>query len=125
MKLNIKYTDLKPSAAIETYVQKKMQSLDELVNVKEKSARGGATVEAWMEVGKTTHHHHKGMVFRAEAQIRMKGRYAVRAESVQPDLHLAIDEVQDELQRQLKDYKDKKKTKELQGARKLKKETGR
>ena len=119
MKLNLKYTEIDPSEAVETYIDKKMASLDELINIKE-SGIGTATVEAFVEVGKTTHHHNKGMVFRAEAQIRMPGGKSVRAESVQPDLHLAIDEVKDDLQRQLKDYKNKQKTKNLHGARKIK-----
>ncbi len=118
MKLNIKYTEIDPSSAVKTYVEKKMGSLDELV-------QGIKAVEAWVEVGKTTHHHHKGKVFRAEAQIRMPGDTSIRAESVQPELLMAIDEVKDELQRQLKDYKEKQKTKALHGARKVKKETGR
>lgn len=118
MKLNIKYIDIKPSSAVETYVKKKMDNLDALV-------RGIEAIEAWIEVGKTTHHHHKGMVFRAEGQIRMPGGKSVRAESVQPELHVAIDEMKDELQRQLKDYKNKQKTKALRGAHKMKERTGR
>lgn len=118
MKLNIKYTDIKPSAAVEAYTKKKMDSLDTLV-------KGVGAVEAWVEVGKTTHHHHKGMVFRAEGQIHMPGKYSFRAESVQPEIHLAIDEMKNELQRQLKDYKNKRKTKALRGARKMKERTGR
>lgn len=108
MRVNIKYTKIDPSDAVAAYVTEKMDSLDELININDSEKNGGgATVEAWVEVGRTTDHHNKGNVFRAEGQIRLPGDQEIRAESVQPELHLAIDDMKDALQVQLKRYKEK------------------
>ena len=117
MKTNLKYTDIPPSSAIETYVTQKIGELDKFINIHETAAKGGAAVEAWVEVGRTTGHHKKGDVFRAEVQIKLPGKFSVRAESIQPDLHLAIDETRDELEQQLRRYKDKQRTKALRSVR--------
>ena len=121
MKVSIKYTNIGSSPAIDTYVEQKIGELDEFINIAADGAsHGGETVEAFVEVGRTTTHHQKGNVFRAEVQIKMPGDSAVRAEAVQPELHLAIDKVKDELQGQLKRYKTKQRSKDIRGARMLK-----
>ncbi len=68
--------------------------------------KGKPRVEVWVEIGRTTRHHQKGDIFRAEAQMRFPGK-SIRAESERDDLKLAITEVKDELQRELKKYKGK------------------
>ncbi|MBI2462778.1 MAG: HPF/RaiA family ribosome-associated protein [Candidatus Spechtbacteria bacterium] len=108
MKLNLKYTKIDPSNAVAEYVTQKIEDLSDLINVSDSEMNGGgATVEAWVEVGRTTEHHNKGDVFFAEGQIRLPGDQEIRAESIQPELHLAIDDMKDELQVQLKKYKEK------------------
>ncbi len=72
-------------------------------------AKGKPRVEVWVEIGKTTSHHQKGDIFRAEAQMRFPGK-SLRAESKRDDLKLAITEIKDELQRELKQYKEKAET---------------
>lgn len=114
MKLNIKYTSIPPSSAIETYVIEKMSELDKFIHA---GPGKGAAIEAWIEVGRTTEHHKKGDVFRAEVQIKLPGKVSVRAESVQSDLHLAIDEAKEEAERQLTRHKNKQLDKKLRGAK--------
>lgn len=100
MKLTIKATNFKLSDSIYTYIQQKIDTLDKFIqNVN--------PVECWVEVEKTTDHHRKGDIFRAEAQIKLPGACGVRAEASEWDLHVAIDRVKDDLQRQLKRYKRK------------------
>ncbi len=83
--------------------------------------KGKSTVEAWVEVGRGTFHHKKGPVFWAECQMRFPKR-SLRSVAQGEDLKLVITEVKDELQRQLKQYKEKLTAQAKRGARVFKKE---
>lgn len=122
MKITIKGTNIKLSDSVYEYIDKKINSLDRFVKNIGNDAGDGyqPTVECWVEVGKTTKHHQSGDIYRAEAQIKVPGSKSIRAESTQWDLHQAIDEVKDELQRQLKKYKGVKSAKYKRGSRKEK-----
>ena len=108
MKINIKATDLKLTSSLQGYIEEKIGSLEKIIpRLKINDFSGGTgkpAFEAWVEIEKTTFHHHKGKIFRAECQIRLPGK-SLRAESVKEELHLAIDEVKDELQRDIKRYR--------------------
>lgn len=118
MKINIKSTNLELTDSIYKYVEQKIGELDKFINVNSESLGGRhETVEAFVEVGRTTDHHNKGDIFRAEVQIRMPGDFTVRAESVQSDLYVAIDEVKDELQSRLKKYRGVQLTRRIRGHR--------
>ena len=123
MKITIKATNLKLTSAIRSYIEEKIGGLEKfiqkLAEEDQSSKKGRPLIEAWVEIGRTTHHHHKGRVFRAECQIRLPGK-GVRAESTRRDLYLAIDEVKDELQRELKRYTEKKVSKYRRTARRMK-----
>lgn len=116
MKINIKGTNLKLTPSIYSYIDKKIGELDKFV-------KHIGNVEAWVEVGRISKHHRKGDVFRAEVQIRLPHTQGVRAVSEQLDLHIAIDEVKNEMQRQLKRYKDKQRDAHNREMRKLKNKT--
>lgn len=92
MKTNIKATNLSITPAIAEYIDKKIGML-------EKFAAGEETLVN-VEVGRTTRHHKSGDVFKAEIRIEKGGQqyYAV-AET--EDLYAAIDEVKDEIVREL------------------------
>lgn len=100
MKVVIKGTNIELSDSIYSYIENKIGGLDKFV-------KNISPVECWVEVERTTKHHRSGDIFRAEAQVKLPGSQGLRAESTQWDLHQAIDEVKDELQRQLKKYKGK------------------
>ena len=120
MKINLKYTNIDSSPALETYIDTKIGELDKFINVDASSMDGGrATVEAFVELGKVTKGQNKGDVYRAEVQLRMPGS-PIRAEATELGMHLAIDKVKDDLQRQLRRYKEKRSTKFLKGARRIK-----
>lgn len=72
---------------------------------------------AEIEVGLTSKHHQKGDIYRAEIQIQVPGKI-LRAVSEKEDFRSALTEVKDELQVQIKKYKDKVK---LEKRRKIKK----
>jgi len=108
MKITIKATNLKLTPSLKKYIEEKINGLEKFIpNLKEKnysSEKGKPPFEAWVEVGKTTVHHYKGKVFRAECQIRLPGK-SLRAESIKEDLYLALDEIKDELQREIKKHR--------------------
>jgi len=113
MKINIKATNLKITLSLKNYIEEKIGSLEKIIpRLKINDFPGGTgkpAFEAWVEIEKTTSHHHKGEIFRAECQIRLPGR-SLRAESEKEELHLAIDEVKDELQGEIKKYREKGKS---------------
>lgn len=118
MKITVKGTNLELSDSIYQYINKKIGELEKLVqNVGEDSDAGKPTVEAWVEVGLITKGQRSGDIYRAEVQIKLPGVSGVRAEAKEWDLHQAIDTVKDELQRQLKRYKNKQDAKYKRGAR--------
>lgn len=69
--------------AISDYLGKKLSALEKFVD---ESVEGIARVE----VGRTTNHHHKGDVFRAEINLEFGGN-KFRAEAEEADLYRAID----------------------------------
>jgi len=77
------------------------------------------SIKTDVEVEKTTSHHNKGEIFRAEINMNVAGRF-YRAEDTSSDLYQAIDAARDELVRQRKDNKEKRQTLMRRGARRLK-----
>ncbi len=127
MKIIIKTTNIKLNRTLRRYIQEKIGGLEKFAEIfQEKKyyngffGKGKPRVEVWLEVGRMTHHHYKGLVFRTEAQMRLPGK-TIRAESVRENLRLAIVEVKDELQRELKQYQGKAEAVTKRRARVLKK----
>lgn len=113
MKIVIKTTNLKLNQEIRDYIQEKIGSLEKFARVFQSKnyyngffGKGKPRIEVWLEIGKITRHHQKGDIFRAEAQMRFPGK-SLRAESERENLKLAITEIKDELQRELKKHKEK------------------
>lgn len=111
VKIVIKATNLKLNSKLRDYIEEKIGSLEKFAEVFQSEnyynsffTKGKPRVEIWVEIGKTTRHHRKGDIFRAEVQMRFPGK-SLRAESERKNLKLAITEVKDELQRELKKYK--------------------
>lgn len=128
MKIVIKTKDIKLDRALEEFVEKKINDLEKFANVLQGEeyfdgyyGKGKPKVEAWVEIGRATTHHKKGPYFYAECQMHFPGR-SLRATSNHFDLRLALTEVKDEMQRQLKQYKEKAIAKRKRGGRVLKKD---
>ena len=99
MKIIIRTKNLILIPSLENYINRKINSLERFfLNPLEAKFR--------VEIEKTTKHHRKGKVFQTLVQIQLPGKI-IGAESVLQDLRLAIDEVKDELQQELKKYKEK------------------
>ena len=128
MKTIIKTKNIKLNQALEDFIQEKMDDLEKFLKIFQSEkyfdhfyGKGKPKVEAWVEIAKTTLHHKKGPVFWAECQMRFPKR-SLRSTARSKDLRLAITEVKDELQRQLKQYKNKLTAQTKRRARVLKKE---
>jgi len=128
MKIVIKTKGVKLTRALEDFIEEKISSLENFLKIFQSEeyfnhffGKGKPKIEAWIEIGKTTRHHKKGPFFWAECQMRFPKR-SLRSTAHSKDLKLAIVEVKDELQRQLKQYKEKLKDLTEKRARALKKE---
>ncbi len=95
----IKGTNIELTDAIKDAVESELATLDALCE------RWGEAVSADVEVGKTSEHHHKGEIFRAEVNLQIPGKL-LRAEDENEDLYVAIKNVADTLQRELVKEKD-------------------
>jgi putative sigma-54 modulation protein len=101
MKIQIKGTNLDLTPAIKEYIEMRVAPLEKYLGKSEL----GADIIARVEIGRTTHHHNKGDVYRAEINIDIRKNIA-RAESMGEDVRACIDETVDKLQRQLVKYKE-------------------
>ena len=100
MKINrIKGTGIDLTDAIKDAVESEMATLDPMLE------RWGDAASADVEVGKTTQHHHKGDIFRAEVNLQIPGKL-LRAEDENEDLYVAIKNVADTLSRELNKEKE-------------------
>lgn len=102
MKINtIKATNTDLTPAIAEYVQKKLSSLEKVVDKNDESA------VVSVEVGVKTKHHQQGDIFFAEINLHVAGGdfYAVAEES---DLYSAIDAVKDEIISEVNSYRSRR-----------------
>jgi len=99
MKINIKATNISLTSSISEYVEKRVRTLEKFYKKDEE-------IIVNVEVGKTTHHHKSGDIFRAEIFIRSRGNeYYASAET--EDLYASIDQVKDNIVRELTSKKKK------------------
>lgn len=115
MKIIFKSKDFKITEAIETYLRKKVKSLENFLR-----NFNSDLIKAEIEIGKTTNRHQSGNIFRAEINLSIGGKL-FRAESEKEDIYAAIDEVRDDLEQEIKKFKTKKATIFIRGARSMKK----
>ncbi|MCR4328531.1 MAG: ribosome-associated translation inhibitor RaiA [Patescibacteria group bacterium] len=100
MNLNFKAVGFEWTPALETFVQKKLSTLEKFV--KRFDTEGG--VELRVEISKTTHHHKKGEIFRAVANLHLP-KQLLRAEESAEDLRVAIDRLHHIMELEITKYK--------------------
>lgn len=119
MEIKIRTKNLQLTSHLKNYIRKKLEKVEKfLVKITKKG-----TTEMEIEVEKITRGQNKGEVHRVEAQIFGPG-ISIRAEDTSTTPKEAVSEVKYELERQLKEHKDKKTTLQRKGARKVKKMRG-
>ena len=94
-----KNLDLTPS--IKAFVDEKIGSISKFLRPAEDNL-----AEARVEIAKPSKHHRSGFVYYAEVNLKIGGRL-FRAVAEHLDLYTAIDFARDELERQIKEYKEK------------------
>ncbi len=109
MKIKIKTTNFSLTPSIENYLREKVNTLDKFLPNDE-------SIFADVELAKTTRHHQKGDIFKAEVNLKVPGRL-IRAVAEEWDLRVAIDAAKDELQREIKVNKEKHVSLYRKGAR--------
>ncbi|MEK7115615.1 MAG: ribosome-associated translation inhibitor RaiA [Patescibacteria group bacterium] len=109
MQIKIKATNLALTPSISDYAKKRVEMLEKFI------AEGSENALIKVEVGKTTQHHKRGEIFRAEINASIPpGEF--RAVSEKEDLYAAIDDAKEEIEREIISYKDKKRTLFRRGA---------
>ena len=101
VRIIIKTTNLELTPALNEYIETKLWPLNKFVD---KWDIEGA-VEAKVEIGKTTKHHQKGDVYRAQVNLALPGQLII-AQREEWDLRVAIDRVKSKLQQEIKKYND-------------------
>lgn len=114
MKIIIKGTNLELNQAITDYIEKKISGLQSYFK-----GIDTTIINVRVEIEKTTDHHRKGNIFRAEVNFEMPGKL-LRAESSKEDIFMAITNVKDKLRKEISIYKTKALTNYKKGARTLK-----
>jgi len=98
MEISLKTKNITIDSALKEFTLDRVSSLERFLHNSE-------NLLAEVELSRTTEHHNKGEIFRAEVQIQVPGRL-LRAESTREDLKIAIAEVKDQLQIQIKKYQE-------------------
>ncbi|MBP6858412.1 MAG: ribosome-associated translation inhibitor RaiA [Candidatus Pacebacteria bacterium] len=99
MNTNIKTTNISLTDAIAEYVQKRMEKIEKLVG-------DDTSVQCDIELARTTAHHNKGDIFKAEIHIVGTGLNIYKS-SEKEDLYAAVDEMRDGVLRELKSHRQK------------------
>ena len=101
MNLQIKAKNIELTEEIKDYAQKKMDALDKYLG-------DFPVINADFQVEKTTNHHQKGEVYRAELNLKVP-QELLRVEKTGTDIHQAIDLVRDHMEIVINKYREKRK----------------
>lgn len=112
IKRHLKSTGFEMTDAIGDYLEKKLLSIEKFVKKTEDAI-------ARIELGRTTHHHHKGNVFRVEINLQY-GDHKFRAEATTDDLYKSIDTVKDEIVAEITKANKKGRDMLMKGRQKIK-----
>lgn len=110
---NLKASGLTLTDPIRSYAEDKIGGVLKFVNSK------SSPVSLDVELERTTAHHHKGDIFRAEVNLKIDGNL-LRAEATDSNLYSSIDMVRDEIIREIKTHKGKHESLLRRGSRRLK-----
>jgi ribosomal subunit interface protein len=98
---NIKTTNIEFTTEISDYLDKRLFSIEKLIDPNDTSAMFD------IEIGKTTEHHQSGNIFRAEINLHVAGKQ-LRASAEDATILNAIDKVEKEMIREFRRFKGKK-----------------
>ena len=101
MSIDIKGTELELTLPIKEYIHMRFEPLSRFVKRYEEKKE----IRMFLEIARTTKHHHKGDVFYAEVTLELP-KQVLRAEATSNDIRSAIDAVKDVLKREMTKYKE-------------------
>ena len=119
MNINVKYTNLDSTPAIEKYVIDKINSLEKFI----KRLDEKIIAQAQVEIARTTKHHQRGNVYHLECNLELPGKL-IRAETENWDVRLGVDEIKGILDSELKKYLEKMRPQDSRGQEELRKLRG-
>lgn len=99
MEVEIYAPGIKLTPKIERHIKQELGNLDKFLGDLKPLASP-------IEVGVTTRHHQKGKIYRAEINLKLPGKL-LRAEEEAENIHTAINIIKEEIERQIKKYKEK------------------
>mgnify|MGYP001592068369 CR=1 FL=1 len=105
MNIEIKTAGVDLTPALREYVEMKIGSLDKFLRRWELEGE----IEAAVQLERTTRHHHKGNVFRAEINMPLPGKL-LRAEAYHRDIRMALDDVKNTIKAEIQRYKEREQT---------------
>ncbi|MEK7546895.1 MAG: HPF/RaiA family ribosome-associated protein [Patescibacteria group bacterium] len=117
MKITIEAIGVGLTPSLKVYVEDKFAPLVKLIARLEKNGETGLIIE----ISRTTKHHHKGLVFRAEGNLKL-GKNLLRAEANGENARVAVDFLKDELKREIVSFKERNTAKARRGDRVAKKD---
>jgi ribosomal subunit interface protein len=109
--INFKFNDLPEAQALRQLVEQKCSAL-------EKYLKEDSDLVCDVEFDKVTSQQ-SGQIYRVEANLKVDGAL-YRAEATEESFEKAIDTVRDELDREIRNAKDKQNTLKVQGGREAK-----
>jgi len=113
LNIMIKASNMELTNAIQDYAEKRLLTL-------EKFMKNAGEQKMDVELSQTTKHHKQGAIYRAEVNLIRDGK-RFYSFSEKEDLYTAIDDVREEVERQLIADKDRNVTLFRRGARSIKK----
>lgn len=99
MTITISTKNITLDEPLRIFIEEKIGGLDHLI--------GNSDGQARVEIGKPSEHHRSGNIFSAEVNLSIGGKL-LRATCSHEDLRNAITDVKDELQSQIKKFKEKR-----------------
>lgn len=93
MNIHIKTTNITLTDAISDYVNKRLDKIEKLTG-------GDPSIQCDVELARTTGHHHKGEIFRAEIHLVGAAGLNIYTSVEREDLYAAVDEVRDAVLRE-------------------------
>lgn len=100
MRIHLLGTDLDLTPSLKTYAEEKFGHIEKLIQRFE----GEGEVELKVDLGRSTQHHHKGLVFYVDANLNLPGTL-LRAEEEGEDIRGVIDVVEEKLKREIEKYR--------------------
>lgn len=124
MRIQIKSTNFDLTEAIRKNVEDKLSGAARLLKTVEErdqdDEKGEESVLARVEVGRTTNHHNKGDIYKAEIHLEIPGEPNLHAAAVEADLNVAIDSMQEQIEREIRQSQEKRRDAVRRGGREAK-----